>query len=87
MEESPHPRCWNVFVHAGYAVCARVEAVGRREKETVSAESDFTGANVYLFDELSNDIDIPTLTILEDFLTTFRESSSRYRMTGTFWTM
>ena len=31
----------------------------------------FTGANVYLFDELSNDIDIQTLTILEDFLNSF----------------
>ncbi|UWP59302.1 ABC-F family ATP-binding cassette domain-containing protein [Ruminococcus gauvreauii] len=44
---------------------------GGEKKRLYLLKVIFTGANVYLFDELSNDIDIPTLTILEDFLTTF----------------
>ena len=41
---------------------------GGEKKRLYLLKVIFTGANVYLFDELSNDIDIQTLTILEDFL-------------------
>lgn len=44
---------------------------GGEKKRLYLLKVIFTGANVYLFDELSNDIDIPTLTILEDFLNSF----------------
>ena len=44
---------------------------GREKKRLYLLKVIFTGANVYLFDELSNDIDIQTLTILEDFLNSF----------------
>ena len=40
---------------------------GGEKKRLYLLKVIFTGANVYLFDELSNDIDIQTLTILEDF--------------------
>ncbi len=52
-----------------YAPVSRLS--GGEKKRLYLLKVIFTGANVYLFDELSNDIDIPTLTILEDFLTTF----------------
>lgn len=44
---------------------------GGEKKRLYLLKVIFTGANVYLFDELSNDIDIQTLTILEDFLNSF----------------
>ena len=44
---------------------------GGEKKRLYRLKVIFTGANVYLFDELSNDIDIQTLTILEDFLNSF----------------
>lgn len=44
---------------------------GGEKKRLYLLKVIFTGANVYLFDELSNDIDIQTLTILEDFLNIF----------------
>ena len=44
---------------------------GGEKKRVYLLKVIFTGANVYLFDELSNDIDIQTLTILEDFLNSF----------------
>ena len=44
---------------------------GGEKKRLYLLKVIFTGANVYLFDELSNDIDIQKLTILEDFLNSF----------------
>ena len=44
---------------------------GGEKKRLYLLKVIFTGAYVYLFDELSNDIDIQTLTILEDFLNSF----------------
>ena len=44
---------------------------GGEKKRLYLLKVIFTGANVYLFDELSNDIDIQTLTIPEDFLNSF----------------
>ena len=44
---------------------------GGEKKRLYLLKVIFTGANVYLFDELPNDIDIQTLTILEDFLNSF----------------
>ena len=44
---------------------------GGEKKRLYLLKVIFTGANVYLFDELSNDIDIQTLTILEDYLNSF----------------
>ena len=44
---------------------------GGEKKRLYLLKVIFTGANVYLFDELSNDIEIQTLTILEDFLNSF----------------
>lgn len=44
---------------------------GGEKKRLYLLKVIFTGANVYLFDELSNDIDIQTLTIMEDFLNSF----------------
>ena len=44
---------------------------GGEKKRLYLLKVIFTGANVYLFDELSNDIDIQRLTILEDFLNSF----------------
>ena len=44
---------------------------GGEKKRLYLLKVIFTGANVYLFDELSNDIDIQTLTILEDYLDSF----------------
>lgn len=52
-----------------YAPVSRLS--GGEKKRLYLLKVIFTGANVYLFDELSNDIDIPTLTILEDFLNSF----------------
>ena len=45
---------------------------GGEKKRLYLLKVIFTGANVYLFDELSNDIDIQTLTILEDYLDHFQ---------------
>lgn len=52
-----------------YAPVSRLS--GGEKKRLYLLKVIFTGANVYLFDELSNDIDIPTLTILEEFLNSF----------------
>ena len=44
---------------------------GGEKKRLYLLKVIFTGANVYLFDELSNDSDIQPLTMLEDFLNSF----------------
>ena len=44
-----------------------------------------SGANVLILDEPSNNVDIPTLTVLEDFLNTFVASSSPFPTTAISW--
>lgn len=45
---------------------------GGEKKRLYLLKVIFTAPNVFLFDEISNDIDIPTLTILEDYLNSFQ---------------
>ena len=40
-------------------------------KALFSSSYRFSAPNVLLLDEITNDIDIPTLTILEDYLNSF----------------
>ena len=43
--------------------------------------------NVILLDEPTNDLDIQTLVILEDYLDTFPGIVITFPMTGIFWTV
>ncbi|MFR8035211.1 MAG: ABC-F family ATP-binding cassette domain-containing protein [Lachnospiraceae bacterium] len=44
---------------------------GGEKKRLYLLKVIFTAPNVLLFDEISNDLDIPTITILEDFINSF----------------
>lgn len=45
---------------------------GGEKKRLYLLKVIFEAPNVFLFDEISNDIDIPTLTILEDYINSFQ---------------
>lgn len=68
----PPPRCWSAFY--SHRICST-----RRSQSFPAARGVgfyllsvlMLGANVLILDEPSNNVDIPTLTILEDYINSF----------------
>ena len=65
-------RCWSAFLFTPdmqYAPIGKLSGGEKRRLHLLGVLAE--NANVLLFDEAGNNLDIPTLTILEDYLNSF----------------
>ena len=58
---------------------------GGEKKRLYLLKIIFSAPNVFLFDEITNDLDIPTITILEDYINSFEGIVIAVSMTDIFW--